>query len=246
MNALHHEDCLDGLPRLEPGSVDFVFADLPFGRTANAWDRVIPMERLWQLLNRACKPTAAMAFCAVQPFASLLVASNLRAFRYEVIWHKNKATGFLDAKRRPLRAHESVLVFYRSQPVYHPQKTQGHAPVHGFTKRTGDGSNYGPTKLGISGGGQTDRYPTTVLDLPVVNNLGGGRIHPTQKPVELAAWFIRTHTNPGDLVLDPTAVSGSTLVAARDSGRRFVGFERDAQYLSAARARLGLPAVEAA
>lgn len=236
--VLHHGNALDGLATLAPGSVDFVFADLPYGTTANAWDRVLPMERLWPLLDRACKSTAAMVFTAMQPFASMLVASNLRAFRYEVIWHKNRATRFLDAKRRPLLAHESVLVFYRRQPTYHPQKTTGHAPVHSFTKRTGDGTNYGRTKLGISGGGSTERYPTTVLDIPVVNNDDPERIHPTQKPIALVEWFLRTFTNPGDLVVDPCAGSATTLVAARNLGRRAVGWETDADYFAKAQQRL--------
>lgn len=232
--VLHHGNALDGLATLAPGSVDFVFADLPYGTTANAWDRVLPMERLWPLLDRACKSTAAMVFTAMQPFASMLVASNLRAFRYEVIWHKNRATRFLDAKRRPLLAHESVLVFYRRQPTYHPQKTTGHAPRGAVRKAIPNGSNYGKTRGHTNPGGQTDRYPTTVLDIPAAVH----RIHPTQKPVALVEWFLRTFTDPGDLVVDPCAGSATTLVAARNLGRRAVGWETDADYFAKAQQRL--------
>lgn len=208
-------------------SVDFVFADLPYGRTQNGWDKLVPIGELWRQLRRVCKPTAALVFTAMQPFTSLLVCSNLAWFRYEMIWQKNKPRGFLNAKRQPLRTHENVIVFYARQPNYAPQMTNGHTPVHAYTKHTSDGTNYGKTKCGVRGGGSTERYPTSVLTIPVVNNDSEVRIHPTQKPEALAAWFIATYTKPGDLVLDPTAGSGSTGVAALRAGRRFVGFETD-------------------
>ena len=215
-----------------------VFADLPYGTTRNDWDHVIDQDRLWPLLRRACKPNAAMVFTAMQPFASMLVASNVREFRYEVIWAKNKATRFLDAKRRPLLAHENCLVFYREQPTYHPQKTEGHEPKHAVRNGGANGANYGRTRGHANPGGQTDRYPTTILHVPVVNNRKGGRIHPNQKPVELVDWFIRTFTNPGDLVLDPTAGSGTTLVSAYGLGRRAIGMESTYDYFVNAQLRL--------
>ncbi|MDE2022217.1 MAG: site-specific DNA-methyltransferase [Patescibacteria group bacterium] len=135
-----HEDCLVGLRCLPAGSVAMVFADLPYGRTQNEWDRLVPIEPLWCELNRVCRDDAAMVFTAMQPFTSLLVCSNPRAFRYEVIWQKNKTRGFLNAKKQPLRTHENVLVFYREQPRYDPQMTEGHTPVHSYTKHTSDGT----------------------------------------------------------------------------------------------------------
>lgn len=233
-----HEDCLVGLRHLPAGSVTMVFADLPYGRTQNEWDRLVPIEPLWRELNRVCRADAAMVFTAMQPFTSLLVCSNTRSFRYEMIWQKNKVRGFLNAKKQPLRTHENVLVFYRKQPRYVPQMTEGHTPVHSYTKHTSDGTNYGATKRGVSGGGSTTRYPTSVLALPVVNNDDPIRIQPTQKPEALVAWFLRTYTRPGDLVLDPTAGSGTTLVAAKRLGRRFVGFETDADMVAKATIRL--------
>jgi site-specific DNA-methyltransferase (adenine-specific) len=151
-------------------------------------------------------------------------------FRYDLIWRKNKSTGFLNANRMPLRQHESILVFYRRLPVYNPQKTVGHAPVHSFTKHTGDGTNYGRTKRGIQGGGQTDRHPTSVIDIPVVNNDSECKIHPNQKPVELFEYLIRTFTNEGAIVLDNCIGSGTTAVACLKAGRHFLGIEQDAEF----------------
>ena len=236
--TLHCLDCLTGLRDVPTGSVAMVFADLPYGRTQNAWDNMVPAQALWTALNRVCRTDAAMVFTAMQPFASLLVCSNLAAFRYEMIWQKNKVRGFLNAKKQPLRTHENVLVFYRAQPRYVPQMTTGHAPVHAYTKHTGDGTNYGSTKVGVSGGGSTTRYPTSVLSIPVVNNDDPERIHPTQKPEALVEWFLRTYTRSGDLVLDPTAGSGTTLVVAKKMGRRFLGFETDADMVAKATRRL--------
>ena len=237
---LVHGGCLDGLRDVATGSVAMVFADLPYGRTQNDWDKLVPVEPLWTELNRVCRRDAAMVFTAMQPFTSLLVCSNLKAFRYEMIWQKNKVRGFLNAKRQPLRTHENVLIFYREQPRYEPQMTTGHRPVNSYTKHTSDGTNYGATKRGVCGGGSTARYPTSVLAIPVVNNDDPIRIHPTQKPEELAAWFVRTYTQPGDLVLDPTAGSATTLVAAKRLGRRFLGFETDGGMVTKATTRLAL------
>lgn len=237
-HTIVHADCLTGLRDVEAASVAMVFADLPYGRTQNAWDKLVPIERLWAELNRVCRRDVAMVFTAMQPFTSLLVCSNVAAFRYEMIWQKNKVRGFLNAKKQPLRTHESVVVFYREQPKYCPQMTTGHKPVHSYTKHTSDGSNYGATKRGVRGGGATVRYPTSVLAIPIVNNDDPIRIHPTQKPEALVAWYLRTYTRPGDLVLDPTAGSGTTGVAAKRLGRRFLGFETDAEMVFKARTRL--------
>lgn len=238
MDRLHHQDCLVGLAEVPDGSVHMVFADLPYGVTQNRWDSQIPLEPLWAHLRRVCVEDAAMVFTAMQPFTSLLVTSNLRDFRYSLVWRKNKPHGHLNAKRQPMREHEDIIVFYRKQPKYRPQMTTGHKPVHRYTKHTDDGANYGATRSGRSGGGQTTRYPTSVLDIPVVNGDDPERVHPTQKPTDLPAWFIRTYTNPGDVVLDPAAGSATTLVAARDLGRGYIGFESDAEVYRKAFARL--------
>ena len=207
-----------------------ILADLPYGVTQNTWDKVIPFDRLWHEYRRVTKPNAAIVLTATQPFASQLVASNPKMFRYDLIWRKNKVTGFLNANRMPLRQHESILIFYRRLPVYHPQKTTDHSPVHSFTKHTGDGSNYGKTRRGVSGGGQTERHPVSVLDIPVVNNDSNEKIHPNQKPVELFEYLIRTFSDAGATVLDNCIGSGTTAIACLNTRRHFIGIEQDAEF----------------
>src|SRR5277367_4158351 len=225
------------MSQLPDACVDLVFADLPYGRTQQSWDKLVPVMPMWEQLQRICKPRAALVFTSVQPFTSFLVCSNLKWFRYEMIWRKNKSTGFLNAKKQPLRSHENVLVFYREQPEYEPQMTDGHEPGHAVKGRLSVSPLYGATPVPSDWGGSTKRYPTTVLEIPVVNGDCLTRIHANQKPVDLPAWFVKTYTKPGDLVLDPTAGSGSTFVAARELGRRFVGFETDAAMCEAANKR---------
>jgi len=238
VDQILHGDCLDVMPTISDGSVDMVLADLPYGVTQNRWDQVIPCDRLWDEYRRVTKPNAAIVLTATQPFAAQLIASNPRDFRYDLIWRKNKSTGFLNANRMPLRQHESILVFYRRLPVYHPQKSHGHAPVHSFTKHTGDGSNYGRTKRGIQGGGQTDRHPTSVIDIPVVNNDSTNKIHPNQKPVELFEYLVRTFTNERAVVLDNCIGSGTTAIACLNTGRHFIGIEQDAEFCRLASERV--------
>ncbi len=223
-------NCLDILPTISDSSVDMVLSDLPYGVTQNTWDKVIPLDQLWNEYRRVTKPNSAIVLTATQQFAAKLINSNPKMFRYDLIWRKNKSTGFLNVNKMPLRQHESILVFYCHLPTYHPQKTQDHSPVHTFTKHTSDGSNYGKTKIGLQGGGQTDRYPTSVLDFPVVNNDSIDKIHPNQKPIELFEYLIRTFTNKGDVVLDNCLGSGTTAVSCINTGRHFIGIEQDAEF----------------
>jgi hypothetical protein len=225
-------NCLDGLAAMEPGSVDLVWLDLPSGRTRNRWDRTIPLGELWAGLRRVAKPRTVFVFIAIQPYSSIIVMSNPRWFRYEQVWRKNKATGFLNCERQPLRNHENVLVFYAQQPDYRPQMTQGHEPGHTIRQRPSTTSTYGAMPKLRSYGGSTDRYPLSVLDVPVVS--GRRRTHSAEKPEELVAHFLRTYTQPSDLILDPTFGSASALRAAQKLGRRFIGFELDAGFVRAA------------
>jgi site-specific DNA-methyltransferase (adenine-specific) len=239
MHRCFEGNCLDIMKELPDKSVDMVLCDLPYGVTArNKWDKIIEPAALWSSYTRVCKPNAAIVLFAAQPFASIMVASNPKEFRYDWIWEKNKSTGFLNAKKMPLRKHEHLLVFYRKVPTYHPQKTTGHSPVHKFVKNTSDGNNYGQTKLGVSGGGSTERYPSSVLRFPVINNDNPEKFHPTQKPVELCEYLIKTYTNEGDTILDNTMGSGSTGVAALRTGRKFIGIEQDKKYFDKALKRL--------
>ena len=234
-------DCLDLLGDVEPHSIDMVLADPPYGTTACKWDSVIPLEPMWEHLLRVTKPNGAIVMTASQPFTTALISSNMQMFKYDMCWVKNKKTGFLNAKKQPLRAKEDVVVFYHRQPTYNPQMSTGHKPVNSYTKHTGDGKTMGRTKKGISGGGSTERYPTNVLAISVVNQDGSspeGRGHPTQKPVALMEYLIKTYTREGDTILDFAMGSGTTGVAARNLGRNFVGIEKDAEHFATAQGRL--------
>jgi len=238
LNEIVHGDCLDVMPLIESHSIDMVLCDLPYGTTArNRWDVIIPFDKLWEQYRRICKKDAIIVLTAAQPFASQLIASNPKMFKYDLIWEKNKSSGFLNAKKMPLRSHEHILVFYEKRGIYNPQKTTGHKPVNGFTKHV-DSTNYGITKLGISGGGQTDRYPTSILKFPVVNNDSKERIHPTQKPVELFEYLIRTFTDEGMVVLDNCAGSGTTAIACLRAGRKFIAIESDLEFFQKAQERI--------
>lgn len=237
--TLHHGDCLALLPTLPSGSVDMVLCDLPYGTTQNKWDSVLPLDVLWAEYRRVCR--GAVVLTAAQPFTSALVTSNLRAFKYEWVWCKNKASGHLNAKKRPLQSHESVLVFVETKAVYNPQRSSGHRPAN-YAKRIGWSPNYGAQREAEYKGGITDRCPTSLLPFPVVNNDSPDRHHPTQKPVELLEYLIRTYTDEGGTVLDNTMGAGSTGVACVNAGRKFIGIESDRQYFDAACKRLHVTA----
>lgn len=226
-------DCLELMAGLPAASVDMVLCDLPYGTTQNKWDSVIPFDALWEQYWRVCKPNAAIVLTAQCPFDKVLGASQLQYLKYEWIWRKDAGTGFLNAKKAPLKDHENVLVFYKMLPTYNPQMRTGFKPYS--TKKGGDTSNYRP---GLSENVTTEsdgsRYPLTVLDFP--RDRGG--IHPTQKPVALFEYLIRTYTNPGEVVLDNTAGSGTTAIAAENANRRWICMERDPDYYASALGRV--------
>lgn len=226
-NTIFNEDCVQGMKKLPDGSMDMILADLPYGATRNSWDSPVPLDLFWGEVTRVAKKNAAIVMTAQTPFDKILGSSNLSMLRYEWIWEKTSATGFLNAKRAPLKAHENILVFYGAPPVYNPQMTQGHSPVHSYTKRTGDGNCYGKTKV-FSGGGSTSRYPRSVLRFKTDKQKSA--LHPTQKPVALFEYLICTYTNKGDIVLDPCMGSGTTAVACINLERRYVGFEIAEKY----------------
>lgn len=222
--------------KLQPASVDLVLADVPYGQTQNDWDRQIPFGPMWEELKRVTKPNAATILFASQPFASRLICSNEEDFRYDLIWKKNKVTGFLNSKKQPLRAHEHMLVFYRKPPVYNPQMTTGHRPGNS-AKRTKAGPNYGYVTSNQYGG-STERYPTSVLEIPIINNDDPDKFHPTQKPVELFSWLIRSYSEPGQVVLDFTAGAGTTAIAAIRTGRQYICVEKEPKYVEISTRRI--------
>lgn len=218
-------DCLDILPTLEADSVDLILADPPYGTTRNAWDCEIDLQRLWPELLRVAKENAAIVLCAAPPFDKKLAMSNLKHYRYDWVWEKGNATGHLNAKRQPLRAHEYMLVFYRKPPLYNPQMTTGHKPVNSFYSRH-SGSNYGEAAANRSGGGSTQRYPRSVLKFK--SDKQKDNRHPTQKPIDMMRYMIRTYSQPGDAVLDFCAGSGTVGRACELEGREFLGIEINA------------------
>lgn len=233
---MYRGDCIDVMASLPDCSIDLVLSDVPYGQTQNAWDVPIPFEPMWDQLRRIAKPNAAIILMAAQPFAAKLICSNLADYRYDLIWKKNKPTGFLNAKKQPLRIHEHFQVFYRKPPFYEPQMTTGHKPGNYAMRRKGS-SNYGaqtPTEYG----GSTERYPTSVIEMPIINNDDPEKKHPTQKPVDLMTWPIRSYSSPGQTVLDFAAGSGTTAVAALRAGRRFIYIEKNPEYFEIAERRI--------
>lgn len=235
MITLHHGDCFDVLPSLEEVSIDFVCADIPYGTTKCKWDSVLDLQRMWYEINRVAKPTAAIALFSAQPFSSLLVASNFNHWRTEWIWEKGNATGFMNAKRQPLRAHENIQIFSRKQPTYNPQFTQGHPRK--VSKRKDVNSDCYGKALKLAEYDSTSRYPRDVQFFS--SDKQKGNFHPTQKPVALMRYLIETYSNDGEIVLDFTMGSGTTGVACIESGRSFIGIEKDEQYFDIACARTG-------
>jgi site-specific DNA-methyltransferase (adenine-specific) len=227
-------DCLEVMPALEAGGIDMVLCDLPYGTTQSPWDAVIPFAPLWEQFNRLCK--GAIVLFAAQPFTSALVMSNPRAFRHEWIWEKNKASGHLNAKRRPMQAHESVLVFGDAS-FYRPQMTEGHRPGNKATRKDAEQRVYGAFKS-TEYGGSTLRYPRSVQRFDIVNNDDPDKSHPNQKPTSWLEYLLRTYSDDGATVLDATMGSGSTGVACMNTGRRFVGIEKDPAYCAIAERRI--------
>lgn len=217
-------NCFEGMKLIDDESIDMIFCDLPYGVTArNRWDSIIPPELLWEQYERIIKPNGAILLFGQDKFTAKMMLSNERLHRYNIIWKKTTPTGFLNAKRMPMRCHEDIMVFYKQLPIYNPQKTTGHTPVHSYTKHTTDGSNYGDTKLGISGGGSTERYPTSIWEFPTDKQKSA--LHPTQKPLALCRYAIRTYTNEGDTVLDNCCGSGTIPLAAKLEHRNYIGMD---------------------
>lgn len=236
MNAeVIHGDCIEEMAKLPAASIDLCLTDPPYGTTACKWDAVIPFNQMWQQLNRVCKSNAAMIFTAAQPFTSALVVNNIESFRYSLVWDKvNKYTGFLNAAKMPMKRHEDIVVFYRAQPVYNPQK-EPCAPYKSRRSKTKESDTQGTNAVDY-GRLVTERNPCSVIQ--VNGNSTVKSFHPTQKPVELLRYLIRTYSNEGDVVLDFTCGSGSTGVAALLEGRNFVGIEKEEKYVDIARRRI--------
>lgn len=214
-------DCLERMKEIADGSVDMILCDLPYGTTRNKWDSIIPLENIWLEYKRICR--GAIVLTAQTPFDKVLGASNLEMLKYEWIWEKSKATGHLNAKKMPMKAHENVLVFYKSLPTYNPQGIVRKA-VPTIRKGRNNGTNYGKSDRDALQ--EFENYPRSIL--PVASE--GKTVHPTQKPVALMEYLIRTYTNEGETVLDNCMGSGTTGVACVNTNRKFIGIEMDKGY----------------
>ena len=224
LNNVTQSDTIEMMKQIPNNSIDLVLVDLPYGTTQNKWDSVIPLPELWDQYHRIVKENGAMVFTASGLFTAQLMLSNPNEYKYKYTWIKSKATNFLNAKKQPLRKHEDILVFYRKQPTYHPQMTEGEAYNKGIRKNqvTGSYGDFNPVMVQSKG----MRYPVDVLYFKTAE-AEGKVVHPTQKPVALGRYLIKTFSNPGDIVLDNTSGSGSFLVAALQEGRNFIGIEKN-------------------
>ena len=233
MIQLMQGDCLERMKEIPDGSIDMVLADPPYGTTQCKWDSIIPLEPMWAQLKRVVKPNGAIVMTASQPFTTTLIASNMSMFKYCWVWEKQKVTGFYNARRMPLRCVEDVVVFYKSQPNYNPQGVEPCNVKNSRKNKAGSGV-YG--KISEKDYYQKEgNFPRQVLKM---NHITHKQIHPTQKPVALMEYLIKTYTIEGETVLDFTCGSGTTGVAAVNLNRSFIGIELDENYFNIARERI--------
>lgn len=237
---LLHGDCLELMAQIPDGSVDMILCDLPYGTTACKWDSVIPFEPLWAHYKRVIKRNGAIVLTASQPFTTALISSNMKMFRYEWIWEKTNAVDFAMAKKRARKMHENVCVFSEGQTTYNPQMQIGKPYTDKPRARSNNVHGSNMPNLGIVNSGT--RYPSSVVKISNGNN---NMVHPTQKPVALMEYLIRTYTNEGETVLDNCMGSGTTGVACVNTRRNFIGIEKDDKYFAIAQARIeaALPAL---
>jgi len=231
INSIIHGDCLEVMKSIPDGSVDMILADLPYGITANKWDAIIPFDQLWLAYHRIVKANGAIALTATEPFSSMLVMSNMKRYRHKWVWNKNNSAGFVNAKRQPFQITEDVLVFGVKGVKYYPIMEERGKP----RKKGGYSSS---TNYFIKPDVSTNNlyYPKNVLIFPNAGH--ANRLHPTQKPLALCEYLIRTYTREGELVLDNTCGSGTTCLAAKNTNRNFIGIEMDDRYFEIATNRL--------
>jgi len=239
INKIYNQDCYELLQEIESGTIDLLLQDTPFGCTQNEWDIKPDLPKMWAEWERVTKENGAMIFFATQPFASELILSNQKNFRYDLIWYKALGSGFLNAKRMPLRNHEMILVFYRKLPTYNPQMGVGKRKK-GRDTRVDNGSNYGKfTKTKMTYDDEGKRYPQSVIDFSNGDRTNEND-HPTQKPIDLIRYLIQTFSNENDLVFDGYMGSGTTAHACILEKRNFIGAEMNKEYYEKSIKRLEL------
>ena len=245
LNRIYNEDCLEGMKRIPDASVDCIICDLPYevlhkNNPHAQWDRIIPFEPLWEQYERVIKENGAIVLFAQGMFTAKLMMSNERLWKYNLVWNKVLVSGFLNAKKMPLRCHEDICVFYKKTPTYNPQMTEG-KPLHGKGRsyKNKDLTNICYGNISATEDmrkGCTKKYPTSILRFKKTHP--SVTVHPTQKSVELFEWLIKTYTNEGDTVLDNAIGSGTTAVAAIRMKRNFIGFELQKEYFDIANKRI--------
>lgn len=224
LNKIYNIDCIEGMKLIDDKSIDMIFTDLPYQKTQNSWDVMIPFEPMWEQFERIIKDSGAILLFGQDKFTAKLMLSNEKLHRYNIVWEKTTPTGFLNANRMPLRTHEDIMVFYKSLPTYNPQKTVGHErkvskAEHKINSTvTSDYGDYGLTTYD-----STERFPTSVWKFSTDKQKSA--IHPTQKPLDLCRYAIRTYSNENDIVLDITCGSGSIPLSAKLENRRYIGFD---------------------
>ena len=229
LNKIYNMDCMEGMKLIDDRSIDMILCDLPYGTTACKWDTVIPFEPLWEQYERIIKDNGAIVLFASQPFTTVLINSNIKRFRYSWVWEKEQGVNFLMAKRQPLKVHEDICVFSKKQPVYYPQMTEGKPYISG----KGDSGEVTGRVKKVQTKNNGTRYPKSVIRFKRETGL-----HPTQKPVELCEYLIKTYTNEGETVLDNCMGSGTTAIACINTNRNYIGFEIDPDYCEAAQERI--------
>ncbi len=219
-------DCFNIFPQIESGSVDMILCDLPYGTTQCKWDSILPLDKLWKEYNRIIKKNGAIVLFSSQPFTSILINSNIKNFKYTWVWEKSKATNYLNAKKQPLRASEDICVFYQKQPTYNPQMTEGKPYNKGTALR--ETEVYG-SQVAVEVKSDGARYPRNVIYFKTAES-EGKVVHPTQKPLALLEYLIQTYSNEGEIILDNTAGSFSTAIAATKLNRNWIGIEQEEKY----------------
>lgn len=238
---LYQGDCLEIMQQLiDKGvKVDAIITDIPYGTTKCKWDMVIPFDKMWNCLKKLRKDDAPIVLFGNEPFSSHLRLSNVKEYKYDWKWEKTQATGFFNAKKQPMRCIEDICVFYNKQCTYNFQKTLGHKPVNSYTKyleTVNKTEVYGKCTQELSGGGNTDRFPRQLITFK--SDKQTNYLHPTQKPLALMEYLVKTYTDEGDTVLDFTMGSGTTGVACKNLNRNFIGIELDENYFKIAEERI--------
>jgi len=229
-------ECIHEMSKIPNGTIDMILCDLPYGTTQCKWDTIIPFNDLWEQYIRIIKPNGAIVLTACQPFTSNLVMSKPNLFRYSLVWEKSKSTGYLNSKKMPMRSHEDILVFYKNLPTYNPQMTEGLPYDKGKANRPTD--VYREQKGEIHVKNDTGlRYPRSVQYFKTAES-EGKVYHPTQKPISLMEWLIKTYTNENDIVLDNCIGSGTTAIAAIRTNRRYIGIELDVNFYNITNQRI--------